>query len=830
MNSKSKVLSLFLILTFVLSFTIAPVFAATDGTAGAKPLDFVGAYLTTITGTTSTTGESIIDSTTVPLRPTIKVLVDKNIVTDTVWPNNQTCFTLQDASGTNVPINVTMIPDTVNFSERNNAFISPLNDLVAGKSYRLIVSGNLTAKTGVKMKYDKVVNFTTLGATDTTAPVWASGSSLTASNVTQTGVTLNWTAATDNKAVTSYKVYNGTTLIGTVTGTSYTVSGLTAGTQYTFKVQAGDAAGNWTTNGPAKTVTTAAASDTTAPVWANGSSLTASNVTQTGVTLNWTAATDNKAVTSYRVYNGTTLIGTVTGTSYTVSGLTAGTQYTFKVQAGDAAGNWTTNGPAKTVTTAAASDTTAPVWASGSSLTASNVTQTGVTLNWTAATDNKAVTSYKVYNGTTLLGTVTGTSYTVSGLTAGTQYTFKVQAGDAAGNWTTNGPAKTVTTAAASDTTAPVWASGSSLTASNVTQTGVTLNWTAATDNKAVTSYKVYNGTTLLGTVTGTSYTVSGLTAGTQYTFKVQAGDAAGNWTTNGPAKTVTTAAASDTTAPVWASGSSLTASNVTQTGVTLNWTAATDNKAVTSYKVYNGTTLLGTVTGTSYTVSGLTAGTQYTFKVQAGDAAGNWTTNGPAKTVTTAAASDTTAPVWASGSSLTASNVTQAGVTLNWTAATDNKAVTSYKVYNGTTLLGTVTGTSYTVSGLTAGTQYTFKVQAGDAAGNWTTNGPAKTITTQQQPPTSGTAPTWRYGSKVSAYYVTKNGLVLKWTPATDKTRVKTYKVYRGTIPLGTVTGTYFVVHGLNPGTQYTFKVEACNAAGYLSTNGPSVNVVTKK
>ncbi|WP_028971887.1 hypothetical protein, partial [Sporomusa ovata] len=216
MNSKSKVLSLFLILTFVLSFTIAPVFAATDGTAGAKPLDFVGAYLTTITGTTSTTGESIIDSTTVPLRPTIKVLVDKNIVTDTVWPNNQTCFTLQDASGTNVPINVTMIPDTVNFSERNNAFISPLNDLVAGKSYRLIVSGNLTAKTGVKMKYDKVVNFTTLGATDTTAPVWASGSSLTASNVTQTGVTLNWTAATDNKAVTSYKVYNGTTLIGTV--------------------------------------------------------------------------------------------------------------------------------------------------------------------------------------------------------------------------------------------------------------------------------------------------------------------------------------------------------------------------------------------------------------------------------------------------------------------------------------------------------------------------------------------------------------------------------------------------------------------------------------
>ena len=543
MNSKSKVLSLFLVLTFVLSFTIAPALAATDGSAGAKPLDFVGAYLTTITGTTSTTGESIIDSTTVPLRPTIKVLVDKNIVTDTVWPNNQTCFTLQDASGATVPINVSMISDTVNFNERNNAFISPLNDLAAGQSYRLIVSGNLTAKTGVKMGYDKVVNFTTLGATDTTAPVWASGNSLTASNVIQTGVTLNWTAASDNKVVTSYRVYNGTTLLGTVTGTSYTVTGLTAGTQYTFKVQAGDAAGNWTTNGPTATATTVAAADITAPVWATGSSLTASNVTQTGVTLNWTAASDNKAVTSYKVYRGTTLLGTVTGTSYTVTGLTAGTQSTFKVQAGDAAGNWTTNGPATTATTVAAPDTTAPVWASGSSITTSSVTQTGVTLNWTAASDNKAVTSYKVYRGTTLLSTVTGTSYTITGLTAGTQYTFKVQAGDAAGNWTTNGPTKTIATQQQLPTsgTAPTWPYGSKVSAYYVTKNGLALRWTPATDKTGVKAYRVYRGTLPLGTVTGNYFVVNGLNPGTQYTFKVEACNTAGSLSTNGPSLNVAT-------------------------------------------------------------------------------------------------------------------------------------------------------------------------------------------------------------------------------------------------------------------------------------------------
>ncbi|MBN2611421.1 MAG: T9SS type A sorting domain-containing protein [Bacteroidales bacterium] len=61
-----------------------------------------------------------------------------------------------------------------------------------------------------------------------------------------------------------------------------------------------------------------------------------------------------------------------------------------------------------------------------------------------------------------------------------------------------------------------------------------------------------------------------------------------------------------------------------TETTIALSWTASTDNVGVTGYNVYIGDVLSGTVTGTSYTATGLTAATDYTFSVEAIDAAGN--------------------------------------------------------------------------------------------------------------------------------------------------------------------------------------------------------------
>lgn len=100
--------------------------------------------------------------------------------------------------------------------------------------------------------------------------------------------------------------------------------------------------------------------DSTDPIWPDGSTLTASNIGQTTLTLIWTAANDNVGVTGYRIYsdNGTQLRATVGNALTTnIAGLSPGTSYTFTIQARDAAGNWSgdsTSGPSVTATTTAA--------------------------------------------------------------------------------------------------------------------------------------------------------------------------------------------------------------------------------------------------------------------------------------------------------------------------------------------------------------------------------------------------------------------------------------------------------------------------------------------
>lgn len=347
------------------------------------------------------------------------------------------------------------LPNSVDISWTDNTGALG-NNMLGGYGIRINNSGNSSYEYGntgtnnTVMLHNVRVEASERTSTDTTVPVWPVGSTLTASNITQTGATLTWPMAIDNVGVTGYNIYNGSNLLQTVTSEvySYAVTGLTAGTSYTLSVKAIDGMNNFS---EAKMVnfTTLTSADTTAPVWPVGSMLTASNITQTGTTLTWPAATDNVGVGGYNIYNDSSLLETVASNvySYEVTGLTAGTSYTFSVKAADSVNNFS---EAKTVavTTLASTDTIAPGWPAGGTLTASNTTRTGTTLTWTAATDNVGVTDYKVYRDSTPLTTVTSGvySYNVTGLAAGTVYTFTVQAGDSAGNWSTNGLSMTVVT------------------------------------------------------------------------------------------------------------------------------------------------------------------------------------------------------------------------------------------------------------------------------------------------------------------------------------------------------------------------------------------------
>ncbi|NYI03675.1 glycoside hydrolase family 6 protein [Allostreptomyces psammosilenae] len=91
---------------------------------------------------------------------------------------------------------------------------------------------------------------------DTQAPTVPAG--LTVTGKTSSSVTLSWTPSTDNVAVTGYDVYRGSTKVNTtpVVGTTFTDSGLSASTAYSYTVRARDAAGNVSAASVAVSVTT----------------------------------------------------------------------------------------------------------------------------------------------------------------------------------------------------------------------------------------------------------------------------------------------------------------------------------------------------------------------------------------------------------------------------------------------------------------------------------------------------------------------------------------------------------------------------------------------
>ncbi|TDB66104.1 cellulose binding domain-containing protein, partial [Micromonospora sp. KC721] len=105
--------------------------------------------------------------------------------------------------------------------------------------------------------------------------------------------------------------------------------------------------------------------------------------------------------------------------------------------------------------------------------------------------------------------------------------------------------------------------------------------------------------------------------------------------------------------------------------------------------------------------------------------------------------APDTTAPT-APGTP-TASAIGPTGLTLTWAPATDDVGVTGYRVHRaGDVLVGSTTGTTLAVTGLTAATTYTFTVVAVDAAGNVSAASPPVTVTTADPPVGGGCAVTW--------------------------------------------------------------------------------------
>ena len=184
-----------------------------------------------------------------------------------------------------------------------------------------------------------IITYVDKAVVDTEAP--DAPTAVRTADVTETTAHVAWEAALDNVATTGYNVYVNGEKVNTelVTATEYDLTGLTASTEYSVKVTAVDAAGNESEESEAATFTTAKAADTEAP--SVPTDVKASDVKKTGATVTWTASTDNEEVAGYNVYVNDTKVNDalVATTEYVLTGLTAGTEYTVKVEAVDTNNN-----------------------------------------------------------------------------------------------------------------------------------------------------------------------------------------------------------------------------------------------------------------------------------------------------------------------------------------------------------------------------------------------------------------------------------------------------------------------------------------------------------
>ena len=424
------------------------------------------------------------------------------------------------------------------------------------------------------------------------------------------------------------------------TAKGYTVSGLTNGTKYYFKVRALNPAG---LGAPSHEVSVTPAQAPTVP-----RSLSATSGKES-VALTWQAPASNggRPVNGYNVYVGTAaggeslipvnpsrLGGSATG--YTVKGLTDGTKYFFTVRAINAvavgAASFEKSATPKTVP-----HTPTYLHAYSGKGTAR--------LTWVAPEDTggSPLTGFNVYKGTVSGGESTtpvnaspvskiATSYTVTGLTNGTKYYFKVKAINAVGLSAALNQASATPTAASRPPGPPIDL------AADAASHSAHLTWSApsSTGGTPITGYNVYEGTVAnlesAVPVNGSplspnarSYLVTGLTNSSQYYFTVQAVNAIGKGAPSNEAFAIPAANATVPAAPTNLQATVVSA-NVKVTWVAPPWDGG---RAITGYNVYKGTAAGGesnvpvnpsplSPSATSYTVTGLTHGTRYYFTIKA--------------------------------------------------------------------------------------------------------------------------------------------------------------------------------------------------------------------
>lgn len=246
--------------------------------------------------------------------------------------------------------------------------------------------------------------------------------------------------------------------------------------------------------------------------------------------------------------------------------------------------------------------------------------------------------------------------------------------------------------------------------------------------------------------LSASKYNVTGLITGMTYYFRIRA-----EKTTNPTSFSYWSLVASNVFASVPDAVSSIT-TTPGNASVSLAYTAPLNGgSAITGYKVERSTDnstwtqVIASTTSNPYSVTGLTNGTLYYFRLTAINALGS---SSPSVSVS---ATPRTTP--GTPTSVTATILSPTSVSVSFIAPASNggSAITSYVVTPSAGATASGASSPIVVSGLTTGQAYTFRVKAVNAAGAGSDTSPSASVSLVYNAVSSPSGTTFTYASGIA-------------------------------------------------------------------------------
>jgi len=655
------------------------------------------------------------------------------------------------------------------------------------------------------------------------AAVPTAPSNLTATAMGNARIDLAWTDNSTNEDgfIIEIKVdaagdYIELDVVGPNTQT-YSSNGLDAGTQYFYRVRAFNAEGHSDYSNEADASTLPDPPFAPTSLMATASSNTQINLTWTDNSSNEEGFKIERKLSSAVIY---TQVATVSAnvTSFSNTGLTTNTGYSYRVRAYNTSGNSGYSNVASATTLPNAPNV--PVNLKGTAM--SNTT---INLTWMDNSNNEEGFKIERRPSTavtyTEIGTVgvNATSFSSTGLIPNTAYSYRVRAFNVGGNSAYSNVASATTFP--NPPPAP-----SHLSATAISNNQIDLGWQDNSTNELGFIIERKAGTSgayaVIDTVeaNATNFVSLDLIGSVQYFYRVRAFNVTGNSSYSNEANAVTLP--DPPAAP-----SNLVATAVTNKRIDLSWTdnASDEIGFIVERKVGSGGAYavidtINTNDVTTFSSVNLIGSTQYFFRVSAYNEGGASNYTNEANAITRP--DPPTAPT---GLTATAASNTQ--INLAWLDKSSNEE--GFKIEIKLGAAGTyaeldvvnANATSYASTGLKAGTSYFYRVRAFNIGGTSAYSNEANGITQADPPlaPSSLTATTfsntqidlaWEDNSNSEEGFTIEQRLISAVMFTQIATVGPNVKAYSST--------------SLSPNTGYTFRVRAYNSRG----NSPYSNLAS--